>query len=505
MSSGRDPSVARSAREAGASEDDPPTSKTSSRGQADGDDGAKDEGATAEGAPRHPGDDEPEELLCPITKAMMRDPVFVAGSGNTYEREAIETFWRGRGPRRDPLTNEELANAATYTNWDKRREVAAWLSRHPDRTPEGWPDRDVPPPADERGDRGRRRPATLVPRDLDDLARRPAAVAAAAFAAVAAIAVAFVASTTPAGAFPVPPGKGAVASFDPIGVTASPGFGSSFGWSFGFSDAGIRRRPEKIPAAAAAAGDRTRDLDVAALERFAALADDMRAARAPSGSRVLARRGPDGALEIVVPPLGLLNPKSLAELGFAAVWSAFTGAWTFGAARGPAPAFALFSLPFWGVGAHLGKVTACAALETTRLVLVPPASPRRRADPQKSRRRRGSADADEDEEDDGGRFFVAWEALGRTIGVASGALRDVTGAEVVTLAYVNGVPQTALELREGVRSHAVGRGLHRAEQEFVARLVEDALAEAGYRRYDDQRGRGNADGGGDRSFARSRL
>ena len=493
MSAGRDPSVARSAREAGGPDDDPPSPKTSPRGQADADDDAKDDGATADAPTRHPGDDEPEELLCPITKAMMRDPVFVAGSGNTYEREAIETFWRGRGPRRDPLTNQELANAAMYTNWDKRREVAAWLSRHPNRIPEGWPDRDVPPPADERGDRGRRRPATIVPRELDDLVRRPVAVAAATFAAVAAIAVAFVASTTPAGALPVPSARGAVASFDPIGVTASRGFGSSFGRSVWFSSAAPRDHPEKI-SAAAPAGDRTRDPDVAALERFAALADDMRAARAPSGSRVLARRGPDGALEIIVPPLGLLNPKSLAELGFAAVWSAFTGAWTFGAARGPAPAFALFSLPFWGVGAHLGKVTACAALETTRLVLVPPESP----PSTRSRRRRSSADADEDEEDDGGRFFVAWEALGRTIGVASGALRDVTGAEVVTLAYVNGVPQTALELREGVRSHAVGRGLHRAEQEFVVRLVEDALAEAGYRRYDERRGR-------DGSFARSRL
>ena len=302
----------------------------------------------------------------------MRDPVFVAGSGNTYEREAIETFWRGRGPRRDPLTNQELANAAMYTNWDKRREVAAWLSRHPNRIPEGWPDRDVPPPADERGDRGRRRPATIVPRELDDLVRRPVAVAAATPPPPSPP------SPSPSSRPPHPRGH---YPSHPRGApsrrsirSASPplaGSGRPSGGPFGFSSAAPRDHPEKI-SAAAPAGDRTRDPDVAALERFAALADDMRAARAPSGSRVLARRGPDGALEIIVPPLGLLNPKSLAELGFAAVWSAFTGAWTFGAARGPAPAFALFSLPFWGVGAHLGKVTACAALETTRLVLVPP-------------------------------------------------------------------------------------------------------------------------------------
>jgi hypothetical protein len=35
---------------------------------------------------------EPVHLLCPITRVMYRDPVFVAESGNTYEREAIEGF-----------------------------------------------------------------------------------------------------------------------------------------------------------------------------------------------------------------------------------------------------------------------------------------------------------------------------------------------------------------------------------------------------------------------------
>ena len=35
---------------------------------------------------------EPVHLLCPITRVMYRDPVFVAESGNTYKREAIEGF-----------------------------------------------------------------------------------------------------------------------------------------------------------------------------------------------------------------------------------------------------------------------------------------------------------------------------------------------------------------------------------------------------------------------------
>ena len=48
-----------------------------------------------------------------------------------------------------------------------------------------------------------------------------------------------------------------------------------------------------------------------------------------------------------------------------------------------------------------------------------------------------------------------------------------------------GVPVTGLVLREGVRSHAVGRGLHHAEQEHVARLVRGALREAGVETTDE--------------------
>jgi|AntAceMinimDraft_5_1070358.scaffolds.fasta_scaffold31949_2 hypothetical protein len=79
-----------------------------------------------------------EALLCPVLHVMMRDPVFVAGSGNTYERCAVERFWELRlpgVPRRDPYTNTELTNHALFTNWDKRREVQGWLAKHPGATP----------------------------------------------------------------------------------------------------------------------------------------------------------------------------------------------------------------------------------------------------------------------------------------------------------------------------------------------------------------------------------
>jgi len=265
--------------------------------------------------------DEPEELTCPITRAMFRDPVFVAGSGNTYERAAIETFWRAPGPRRDPLTNAEFRrrdDARVFTNWDKRREVSAWLAKHPDRVPEGWPSRDVPPaiaPEDEPSRASRAAAAH----------RRPAVFAAAAgVAALATLAAAFVASTAAV-------------------------------------------RSDGVPPFVVAARN---DAYVAAFAESAYA--EMRRARPPAGSRVSVRRGDRGALEIVVPPQGIFNHKTVAEMGFAAAWSAFTGAWTLGAARGPAPGFALFSLPFWGVGAHLGFASARAALETTRLVFVPP-------------------------------------------------------------------------------------------------------------------------------------
>jgi len=91
--------------------------------------------------------DEPQELCCPILHTLFRDPVFVPESGTTYEREAITQFWSRSQRLVDPLTNKQLSSAQTYVNWDKRREVSAWLAQHPTHTPAGWASRDDIPQA----------------------------------------------------------------------------------------------------------------------------------------------------------------------------------------------------------------------------------------------------------------------------------------------------------------------------------------------------------------------
>ena len=48
-------------------------------------------------------DAEPEELMCPITRTVFRDPVFVVDSGHTYERSAILAHVERNGAK-DPLT-----------------------------------------------------------------------------------------------------------------------------------------------------------------------------------------------------------------------------------------------------------------------------------------------------------------------------------------------------------------------------------------------------------------
>lgn len=51
-----------------------------------------------------------KHYLCPISYEVMRDPVLVVGSGNTYDRKSIESHFAKR--HSDPLTNLELKRAS---------------------------------------------------------------------------------------------------------------------------------------------------------------------------------------------------------------------------------------------------------------------------------------------------------------------------------------------------------------------------------------------------------
>ena len=103
-------------------------------------------------------DDDDEGLRCPISRCVFKDPVMIVGSGNTYERKCIETFFeklrRNGQVLRDPLTNEPLSSSNNssqkkaselITNWERRRAVQKYLEKLPlDKVPSGWETREVP-------------------------------------------------------------------------------------------------------------------------------------------------------------------------------------------------------------------------------------------------------------------------------------------------------------------------------------------------------------------------
>ena len=95
-------------------------------------------------------DAEPEELMCPITRTMFRDPVMVFESGHTYERDKVLSHFRRNGAR-DPYTNCALSSTKVMTNWAMRNVVQAWLDKHPGVTPDGWDSRELLEPSKDDG------------------------------------------------------------------------------------------------------------------------------------------------------------------------------------------------------------------------------------------------------------------------------------------------------------------------------------------------------------------
>ena len=97
-------------------------------------------------------DAEPEVLMCPITRAVFRDPVVLFDSGHTYERSAVLAHFRRNGAK-DPLTRRALSSTKVVTNWSMRNVVQAWLDKHPDVTPDGWDSRELLEPSKDDGTR----------------------------------------------------------------------------------------------------------------------------------------------------------------------------------------------------------------------------------------------------------------------------------------------------------------------------------------------------------------
>ena len=71
----------------------------------------------------------PEDLMCPITCEIMKDPVLCVEDGHTYERVAVEQ-WFATGARTSPATSAELESTALAPNHMARKLIAALLEQH---------------------------------------------------------------------------------------------------------------------------------------------------------------------------------------------------------------------------------------------------------------------------------------------------------------------------------------------------------------------------------------
>jgi len=76
------------------------------------------------------GEEFAEWFICPITQDVMRDPV-VAADGFTYERDAIERWFRERGDvKNSPMTNAPFAHAYLTPNLGIRSAILSSVSKY---------------------------------------------------------------------------------------------------------------------------------------------------------------------------------------------------------------------------------------------------------------------------------------------------------------------------------------------------------------------------------------
>jgi len=70
----------------------------------------------------------PETFFCPISHSLMKDPVIVAETGQTYERKQIEEWFNENSS--DPLTNVDLKNKLLIPNIALRSTIENFNKKH---------------------------------------------------------------------------------------------------------------------------------------------------------------------------------------------------------------------------------------------------------------------------------------------------------------------------------------------------------------------------------------
>jgi hypothetical protein len=73
--------------------------------------------------------DVPEPFRCPITMEVMSDPVLCVSDGHTYDREALELWFRG-GHRTSPKTGAAIASTMVVPNHALRAQISDWADTY---------------------------------------------------------------------------------------------------------------------------------------------------------------------------------------------------------------------------------------------------------------------------------------------------------------------------------------------------------------------------------------
>jgi hypothetical protein len=69
-----------------------------------------------------------KDLCCPISHELMKDPVIVVESEQTYDRESIESWFKNNDT--DPLTGKKVADKKLITNFAIKSQVEEWITNH---------------------------------------------------------------------------------------------------------------------------------------------------------------------------------------------------------------------------------------------------------------------------------------------------------------------------------------------------------------------------------------